>query len=64
MNALVALDLVISLMVRAQQIADLIRQAQAQGRNLTDQELDAIVAENDAARARLAAAIARAREAP
>lgn len=57
-NLLVAIDALLALMVRGAQVAKLISTAQAQGRDLTDAELDVIVQENDDARAKLVAAIA------
>lgn len=61
MNTDQALTLLIALLSQANEIGRLIRQAQAEGRDITDAELDALAIEDDAARARLAAAIEAAR---
>lgn len=65
MNATAIIDLILSLVSRLQAAASLIRQARAEGREITDAELDTLVAEDDSARADLVAAIeaAKAREA-
>lgn len=56
-----ALDLVIALLSRASEVSAAIKKAQAEGRDLTDAELDSFVAANDEARAALVEAIARAK---
>lgn len=60
MNALAAIDLVLALLLRAQQISALIAQAQAESRDLTAEEWAQIVEEDSKARDALAAAIAKA----
>jgi len=62
MNAALAVSLILGLLDRAQAIGTLIKTARAEGRDITDAELDSLVAEDDAAREALDAAIAKARE--
>jgi len=59
MGATLALDLLFGLLDRAQAVSQLISAAQKQGRDVTQAELDVLVAEDDAARAALVAAIAK-----
>lgn len=62
MNASAAIALALQLIEAAARISSLIRQAQAEGRDsLTDAEKALVLAENDAARERLVAAIAKAK---
>ena len=61
MNATAIIDLILSLVSRLQAAASLIRKARAEGREITDEELDVLVAEDDAARAELVAAIENAK---
>jgi len=57
MDALTALSIVLSNLVRLSQFAETLRLAHAEGRTLTEAEVDAAAALDDAARERLAAAI-------
>lgn len=58
MNVNTAIDLLLALMLNAQKISVLIAQARAEGReDLTAAELATLRAEDDAARAKLVAAI-------
>ena len=59
----VALEILFGLIDRAQAIGTLLTQARAEGRDITQAELDALVTADDIARAALVAAIARARKA-
>lgn len=52
------LELALSLLVRAQEVSALVERAQAEGRDLTAEEMAQIVAAREAARAAAAAAIA------
>lgn len=62
MNALVALDLAIALLTRGLQISQLVKAAQAEGRDtLTPEEWAAVTEPDDAARARLVEAIEKAK---
>lgn len=61
MDALTATALLIQLLNQATALGNLIRQAQAEGRDITDAELDGLAAGDDAARDVLAAAIVRAK---
>ena len=61
MNAELAITLLLSLVDRAAAISALLAQAKAQGRDISAIELDTLCKEDDAARAALVAAIARAR---
>lgn len=56
-----ALDLLLALLNRAGEISSIIKRAKTEGRELTLEELDTVVEQNDAARADLADAIARAK---
>ena len=62
-NALVATNALLSLLDRATAISTVLAKAQAEGRDVSDAELDVAVAQDDAARANLDAAIAKARAA-
>jgi hypothetical protein len=55
------IDLILSLVTRLQAAAALIRKARDEGREITEDELDSLVADDDAARAELVNAIAAAR---
>jgi hypothetical protein len=61
MNTAAILDLILSLVSRLQAAAALIQKARAENREITDAELDTLVADDDAARAKLVEAIAAAR---
>jgi hypothetical protein len=62
MNALAAIDVVLALISRATAISAMIGKAQAEGRTeLSTEEWDQVISENDAAREALAAAIAKAK---
>jgi hypothetical protein len=61
MNTLVAVDLVLALLMRAQAISALVAQAQAAGRDLSDAEWTQILADADQSRAALVAAIEKAK---
>jgi hypothetical protein len=61
MSTLAAIDLVLALITRAQQISLLVAQAQAEGRELSKADWDEIIAENDLAKSALEAAIAKAK---
>jgi hypothetical protein len=63
-NALLLLNVLVPLLQQANQIGALLAKAQAEGRDVTDAELDTLVAGDDAAKAALAAAIAKARATP
>lgn len=56
-NALILTNLLLGLLDRQQQIANLLRTAQSEGRDVTAEELDALFADDAAARAQLQAAI-------
>ena len=60
-NALVATNALLSLLDRATAISTVLAKAQAEGRDVSDAELDVAVAQDDAAKANLDAAIAKAR---
>ena len=60
MKTLAAIDLVMALLIRAQQVSALVAHAQAEGRDLSPEEWAQIISANDDARAVLAAAIAKA----
>lgn len=64
MNIDLAISLLISLLSHANEIGTLIRNAQAQGRDITPAELDGLIAKDDIARATLEAAIAKAKGKP
>lgn len=57
MNAALAIQLLLSLLDRAGQIGQLINAAQAEGRDVTKDELDVLMAADNDARAKLDAAI-------
>lgn len=57
MNAADAVALLIALLNQANALGNLIRNARAEGRDITDEELDGLAAGDDAARARLQAEI-------
>ena len=61
MNADLLLTLLIAALSRANEIGVLLRQAKAEGRDITDAELDAMAVKDDIAKASLDAAIAKAR---
>lgn len=61
MGAAAAIELLLGLLDRATAIGALISKAQAEKRDITEAELDGLAAHDDAARALLAAAIAKAR---
>jgi hypothetical protein len=58
--AAAGIGLLLQLIEQAARVSGVIRQAQAEGREVTQAELAEIVAENDAARAKLVDAIRRA----
>ena len=58
-NAGLVLSLLFGLLDRAAAIAQLLRTARAENRDVTDAELDALVHDDDAARAELVNAIKR-----
>lgn len=60
-GAALALQIIMGLLDRAGAIATLINAAQKENRDITPAELDGLAAADDAARAELAAAIAKAR---
>lgn len=60
-TAAAGIGLLLQLIEQAARVSVVIRQAQAEGRDLTAAELASVVAENDVARAALIAAIDRAR---
>lgn len=61
MKAFAALDLVLQLLLQAQQISTVVMAAQHAGRDLTEDEWARIISDNDAARARLVAELEKAR---
>ena len=61
MNALLAITLLDNLLARAQQVSGAILQARKEGRDITDEELDRAVVDDNKARAMLEASIAKAR---
>jgi hypothetical protein len=63
-NALALTTLLLGLVDRAAQIGTLLSTAHAEGRDVTAEELDALFAQDDVARAELQAAIAAARQEP
>ena len=60
-NALLATNALISLLDRAAVVGAVLQKAAAEGRDVTDAEIDASVGRDDAAKAALAAEIAKAR---
>lgn len=63
-GAIAAVNILFSLLDRATQISALIKNAQSQNRDITAAELDALVAQDNAARDRLQAEIDRQRALP
>jgi hypothetical protein len=59
MNALLATELLLKLLVQAQAIGGVIAKAQAEGRDVTAAELDTLKAADDAAKAKLDSMIAQ-----
>lgn len=59
-NSALILELLILFTSRLQSLQLLLQKAQAEGRDISKEELDSLVAEDDTARAELDAAIARA----
>lgn len=59
---LVVMDYAIALMARSIQASQLLRAAQAEGREVSDPEWAAVLEADDAARSKLAAEIAAAKE--
>lgn len=57
-NALILVQLLLQATTQAQQFGALLAKAHAEGRDVTDGELNALVATDDAAKARLDALIA------
>ena len=60
-NAAIVVDLLLGLLDRASAIGALLAKANAEGRDVTEAELDTLAGEDDAARAALDAAIKKAR---
>lgn len=60
-TAIIAVDLLLEFLMRASEISLLIKQAKAEGREITAAELDAVAGRADVARQRLVDAIAKAR---
>jgi len=60
-NISVAISALLELTIQIQKVAQLIQAARAEGRDISDSELDSLAAEDDAARKALDEAIARAR---
>ncbi len=60
-NAAIAVQLILGLLDRASAIGGLLKQAQTEGRDITDAELDALAVDDDAAAKALKDAIAAAR---
>ncbi len=60
-NITLALQLLISLTAQAQQLSLLLQKAQNEGRDVTEEELNALVSDDEVAKAALDAAIARAK---
>lgn len=62
MNTVAAIDLVLALITRLHRVSQMLATARAAGQeSLTDEQLDQLIAEDDAARDELRAAIARAK---
>jgi hypothetical protein len=61
MGTLAAIDMVLALLTRAQQISALVNKAQAEGRDLTAEEWAEITQADDKARSDLALAIEKAK---
>lgn len=64
MGAAEVISLLLALLDRASAIGALIGKAQSEGRDVTEVEIDTIIAADDAAKTALEAAIARRRAAP
>ena len=64
MNAALVIQLVLSLIDRAAAISALLTKAKSENRDVSDDELNALFANDDAAKAALDAAIAAARSKP
>lgn len=62
MNSAIVIQLLLGLLDRATAIGALISKAQAEGRDISDAELDALAASDDKARDALVKAIAAAKE--
>lgn len=63
-GAALALNVIFGLLDRAAAISELIKTAQAEGRDITQAELDTLVSEDEVARAALVEAISRRKSAP
>lgn len=61
-NSVILINLLLGLLDRAGAISSLLKTAQTEGRDITEAELDQIVAGDDAARAALDAAIKAAKK--
>jgi len=61
MNSAIAVTLLLGLLDRAQAIGTLIKTAREEGRDITEAEIDQLVADDDAAKAALDLAIEKAR---
>ena len=57
MNAALAVQLLLQLLTQTQAIAALLQKAQSEGRDVSDDEIQALASNDDAARAQLQAAI-------
>lgn len=57
MNSLTAVNILLGLMVQQQKIATVLRTAQSEGRDVTNEELDTLLADYDASSAALGAEI-------
>ena len=62
-NLLIATNVALDLLVRAQQVTQLIATAKKEGRDVMDSEIDALVSADNAARAALALEIEKAKAA-
>lgn len=60
-GAVIAMDVVFGLLDRAMAYAAVVNKAKAENRDVSSEELDALAAADDAAKAKLDAAIAKAR---
>lgn len=58
--AAAGIGLLLQLIEQAARVSSVIRQAQAEGREISQNEIEQLIAENDAARAKLVDAIRRA----
>ena len=63
-GAILAMDIVFGLLDRASSITALIKTAQSEGRDITAEELDALVSADDASRVALVEAIAKRKQQP